>query len=45
MELAETFRRLSFSENGLAEASFAGHRLVVAHDPLRAEDQTARRRA
>lgn len=44
-ELAETFRRLTFSEDGLAEASFAGHRLIVAHDPLRAEDQTARRRA
>lgn len=44
-ELVETFRRLAFSETGLAEASFAGHRLIVAHDPLRAEDQTARRRA
>lgn len=44
-ELVETFRRLTFSEDGLAEASFAGHRLIVAHDPLRAEDQTARRRA
>ena len=44
-ELAETFRKLTFSEDGLAEASFAGHRLIVAHDPLRAQDQTARRRA
>ena len=44
-ELAETFRKLTFSEDGLAEGSFAGHRLIVAHDPLRAEDQTARRRA
>ncbi len=44
-DLAETFRKLTFSEDGLAEASFAGHRLIVAHDPLCAQDQTARRRA
>lgn len=44
-ELAETFHKLTFSEDGLAEASFAGHRLIVAHDPLSAQDQTARRRA
>jgi hypothetical protein len=43
-ELVETFRSLAFTEDGLAEASFAGHRLIVAHDPLRAEEQSARRR-
>jgi hypothetical protein len=44
-ELVETFRALAFDDAGLAEASFAGHRLIVAHDPLRAEEQTARRRS
>jgi len=44
-ELVETFRGLAFNEAGLAESTFAGHRLIVAHDPLRAEEQTARRRA
>lgn len=44
-ELAETFRGLSFSEEGLTEATFAGHRLIVAHDPARAALQSARRRA
>lgn len=44
-ELVETFRALTFDDAGLAEAGFAGHRLIVAHDPLRAEEQTARRRA
>ena len=44
-ELVDTFRGLTFSEDGLAEATFASHRLIVAHDPLRAEEQTARRRA
>jgi hypothetical protein len=44
-EMVDTFRTLTFDEAGLAEASFAGHRLIVAHDPLRAEEQTARRRA
>ncbi|MDE3029133.1 MAG: IS1634 family transposase [Paracoccaceae bacterium] len=43
-ELAETFRGLAFSEEGLAEATFAGHRLIVAHDPTRAALQSARRR-
>lgn len=43
-ELVDTFRALTFDDAGLAEASFAGHRLIVAHDPLRAEEQTARRR-
>jgi hypothetical protein len=42
--LVDTFRALTFDDAGLAEASFAGHRLIVAHDPLRAEEQTARRR-
>ena len=44
-ELAETFRGLTFSEDGLAEATFAGHRLIVAHDPDRAALQSAKRRA
>lgn len=43
-ELAETFQGLTFSERGLAEASFAGHRLIVAHDPSRAAFQSAKRR-
>lgn len=43
-ELAETFRHLTFSDDGLAEARFAGHRLIVAHDPVRADLQSARRR-
>jgi hypothetical protein len=44
-KLAETFRGLTFSEDGLAEATFAGHRLIVAHDPDRAALQSAKRRA
>ena len=44
-DLVETFRDLTFSEEGLAESSFAGHRLIVAHDPLRAAEQSDRRRA
>jgi len=43
-ELVETFRALSFDEDGLAEARFAGHRLIVAHDPLRAAEQGEKRR-
>ena len=43
-ELVETFQNLAFRE-GVAEAIFAGHRLIVAHDPLRAEDQSHKRRA
>ena len=43
-DLAETFRGLTFDEGGLAESSFAGHRLIVAHDAVRAADQSARRR-
>ena len=37
-ELVETFRGLAFDAEGEAEASFAGHRLIVAHDPLRAAE-------
>lgn len=44
-ELAGTFRELSFDEEGLAEAQFADHRLIVAHDPLRAAEQSDKRRA
>ncbi|WP_145111708.1 IS1634 family transposase, partial [Cereibacter sediminicola] len=44
-ELVETFRDLVFDEAGLAEAAFAGHRLIVAHDPLRAAEQSEKRRA
>lgn len=43
--LADIFRGLAFDAEGLAEASFAGHRLIVAHDPLRAAEQSDRRRA
>ncbi|SEA71347.1 IS1634 family transposase, partial [Rubrimonas cliftonensis] len=48
-ELVETFRDIAFDADGpgagLAEAAFAGHRLIVAHDPLRAAEQGDRRRA
>ncbi|ARE41718.1 Mobile element protein [Rhodovulum sp. P5] len=44
-DLVETFQGLAFDEDGLAESSFAGHRLIVAHDPVRAADQSDRRRA
>ncbi|MCE6949495.1 IS1634 family transposase [Cereibacter sphaeroides] len=44
-ELVETFRGLAFDEAGLAEARFSGHRLIVAHDPLRAAEQSEKRRA
>jgi transposase len=43
-ELVDTFQHLVFSDEGLAEARFAGHRLIVAHDPVRADVQSARRR-
>jgi transposase len=43
-DLVETFQGLNF-QDGLAESTFAGHRLIVAHDPLRAEEQSERRRA
>jgi len=44
-ELVETFRGLAFDAEGLAEATFAGHRLIVAHDRLRAAEQGDARRA
>lgn len=43
-DLVETFRNMTF-EDGLAEDRFAGHRLIVAHDPVRAAEQGDRRRA
>jgi len=44
-ELVDTFQNLAFDGDGLAESTFAGHRLIVAHDPLRAGEQSERRRA
>ena len=44
-ELVEAFRTLAFDAEGLAETTFAGHRLIVAHDPLRAAEQGEARRA
>jgi hypothetical protein len=44
-ELTGTFRELSFDQDGLAEAQFADHRLIVAYDPLRAAEQSDKRRA
>ena len=44
-DLTETFGSLAFDETGLAESTFADHRLIVAHDPVRAKEQTDRRRA
>lgn len=44
-ELVATFRTLAFDAEGLAETTFAGHRLIVAHDPLRAAEQGEARRA
>jgi transposase len=44
-DLVDTFQGLIFDDTGLAEATFAGHRLIVAHDPLRAAEQGDRRRA
>ena len=43
-ELVETFHSLAFDDDGLAETRFAGHRLIVAHDPLRAQEQSDKRR-
>jgi hypothetical protein len=37
-ELGETLEGLSYTD-GLAEGRFADHRLVVAHDPVRAAEQ------
>ena len=44
-DLVESFRDMAFDDNGLAEDRFAGHRLIVAHDPVRAAEQGDRRRA
>ena len=43
-DLTETFESLAFDEAGLAESTFSGHRLIVAHDLVRAKEQTDRRR-
>lgn len=42
-ELGGTIDTLEF-DDGIAEGRFADHRLVVAHDPVRAAEQHARRR-
>jgi transposase len=42
-ELAPAMQTLEFKD-GLAEGSFAGHRMIVAHDPDRAAEQSAKRR-
>ena len=44
-ELIETFESLAFDEANLAESTFSDHRLIVALDPVRAKEQTDRRRA
>lgn len=46
-ELGGTLDRLVFDPDraSLAEGQFAGHRLIVAHDPRRAAEQSAKRRA
>ena len=45
-DLMETFRGFDFSAgDGLREASFEGHRLIVAHDAARAREQGGTRRA
>lgn len=43
-DLGDTFKSLEFVD-GLAEGRFADHRLVVAHDPVKAAEQSAKRRA
>jgi transposase len=43
-ELGGTLEGMSF-DGGLAESRFADQRLVVAHDPVRAAGQSAKRRA
>lgn len=42
-ELGGTLENLPF-DDGLAESRFAGQRLVVAHDPVRAAEQSTKRR-
>lgn len=46
-ERGGTLDRLVFDPDraSLAEGQFAGHRLIVAHDPRRAAEQSAKRRA
>jgi transposase len=45
-DLVETFQSFDFSDgDGLREASFEGHRLIVAHDAARALEQGDSRRA
>ena len=46
-ELGGTLDALTFEpeRESLAEGQFAGHRLVVAHDPVRAAEQSTKRRA
>ena len=45
-DLVETFRDFDFNDgDGLREASFEGHRLIVAHDAKRALEQGESRRA
>ncbi len=45
-ELGGTLDALAFDPErpSLAEGKFAGHRLVIAHDPVRAAEQSAKRR-
>ena len=43
-DLVETFQALGFDKDGLAEGRFSGHRLIVAHDPVRGAEQSQRRR-
>ena len=43
-DLVETFRGFDFAGDGLREASFEGHRLIVAHDAARASEQGDARR-
>lgn len=44
-DLVEIFEGLAFDDTGLAESAFASHRLIVAHDPVRADEQSGRRHA
>jgi transposase len=44
-ELVETFRDMAFDEDDVVESRFSGHRLIVAHDTVRAVEQGDRRRA
>jgi hypothetical protein len=43
-DLVETFRGFDFAGDGLREARFEGHRLIVAHDAARASEQGEARR-